>query len=1240
MIDEGFEPNVYPFMHESRIPVSNVESPSSQEPSNRGNRGGRESRWKRLRRRWIRPRRLSRHSMLPVLIKVFAGFSKVDGELEEREIDSAMGFLRHDYPEKVYSELRELYSEALRESQDLNQIAKDLAETMSIEDKVLLGVQLYALISRAELQKDHLIAFYLFMTNLGIASEAIDIVYQLNRQDSPAEDLAENSDLNPGASEPLETIVIRQEAPADVVLPQLGEDHAVAGFRFRDLILLKNIGTKPVIMRGRQIRATEFIRLFEGQRVLLGEMVLDYQDIVSYFNAKKNVSSTKLFVSFQGGEPFVEKQRTKQSFLEVEFGLAVSLKVLQDTPAAINQTRLDAGEELECSLRDKIAFDNHTEISMSDLRRRARLMGGRFNLNPTRSDYLISNNPVLLREGDILLSQGTAGELLFHISCDHEAKTGNLEILKSDRTITIDGFPIRFQAALRDGDTITIGDGQFLRCHFNEGIIEEERNVVSRLQVDDLSFRYNKRTPALENMSFSLNRGEMVCVMGPSGCGKSTLLKSIAGLLKPDGGRILLNNVDLYRSNRNRKQLTPYISFIPHEEAVDSLLTVEENLDFAAAIRAPHFRDADRKRKVDGKMVELGLNEFRHRLAGSEDTKRTLSHGQRKRLNVGLDMVGVSDVYLFDEPTSGLSSKDSEHVLEIIRGLSHNKIVMVSIHQPSARLFHLFHKAILLDEGGKLVFFGTPQQMLDYFHQVDSEEAIGSLIPGQEDLGPAPKQPDFIFDVLETPLRDLSGDVIYEEDERGHVIQARRFSPNFWRDRFQAFRLMEEVQLEEPETDPNPVKPPPKLSRTRRDDWVQFSTLLKRAYLSKLRNRFNLATTLLLAPILAVLVSTVLRHTESGVYNFASAFHIPTYLFLTLVIGLFLGLTNSADEVLRDQIFLQRERNHRLKASHYVIAKFLALCFFSLIQCLIYVAIGDAILSIRGMFFVDLFWMFSTTVIGVIFGLLISSIVPNIMTALNLIPLILIPNIILGGALIQYDEMNRDVDVIGKLRRWLAPEAPAPRPRIKSLEVPEICQIMPLRWSYEGVIISHGRHNPISQFQNELHKTIRHYREKFPPPAILTPEQERENENAKNALTIAAGLEAESPAELRNQLRKLRRTVREGEVRAQDFDLKSPEGPSVSSEEIFVNQKVRDLLIAAKAEREDLYAEHPPNVFFGTEREFRFVWPPWQESSRDDTSLVSFGVNTIMLDIVVIGGFGAGGLFLFYLSVLRRMRSV
>ncbi len=337
---------------------------------------------------------------------------------------------------------------------------------------------------------------------------------------------------------------------------------------------------------------------------------------------------------------------------------------------------------------------------------------------------------------------------------------------------------MRTTAPLTDGDTIRIDVGQFLRCDFSERIIEEERNIIRSLEVVDVNHRFSNSDIALEGISFSLNRGELVCVMGASGSGKSTLMRVLGGQLQPTRGEILLNGQPLYD---NLDRLKRYVSYIPQDDAFDEHLTIGENLQFAAAIRSPHLSRRDRTRRLEGKLIELGLSERRDSIVGSPG-KKTLSGGERKRLNIGLDMIGSADVYLFDEPTSGLSSKDSEHVIEIIRGMAHNKIIVVTIHQPSSKIFQMFHKAILLDKGGRLVFFGTPSDMLRYFAEAEHQHQYGADLGACAACGTT--RPEFIFDVLETPLRDLSGDIIYEENNRGQLMPARRYSPEFWRDKY------------------------------------------------------------------------------------------------------------------------------------------------------------------------------------------------------------------------------------------------------------------------------------------------------------------------------------------------------------------------------------------------------------------------------------------------------------------------
>src|SRR6266513_655256 len=629
---------------------------------------------RRTGRRWMRralrkPRSVSEGpNLLPLLIQVLASFSKADGVLLEEEIDSSLGFLRYDYPEAVYSELRQLFRQALYEQQDLTAMAQKLSAQLSTDRKIMLGVQLYDLISQAGLKQEQVVAFYSFMSQLGMAAQAIDIVYQLNASED-----ADAAIYQRGAS-PLESLSFGTNGAADVVLKSLSGTDRLLAFRYHDLILLKNYTGQTISVRGRPLLRGGFCRIYPGQRILVGDQFLTYQELAAYFNAKKNVSLPQIFVRVHkdADEVQLERSKSRESALEVTFGLKVRVKALRDVNAVLNGIKLKAGTTVEATLEDRIVFHNDSEMDLIDLRRRARAMGGRFQLKASKSEYLVSNNPSMLEEDDILLSPGTAGDVLLKIFCDYDKRVGQLEVIEADRPIMVGESSVRTSAPLNDGDTIRIDIGQFLKCNFSERIIEEERNIIRTLEVSEVTHRFGGGEIGLEGISFNVVRGELVCVMGASGSGKSTLLRVLAGQLESTSGQVLLNNQPLYP---NLDQLKRYVSYIPQQDAFDEHLTIGENLQFAAAIRSPHFSRRDRTRRLEGKLVELGLSERRDAVVGSA-VKKTLSGGERKRLNIGLDMIGMSDVYLFDEPTSGLSSKDSEHVLEIIRSMAHNKIIM------------------------------------------------------------------------------------------------------------------------------------------------------------------------------------------------------------------------------------------------------------------------------------------------------------------------------------------------------------------------------------------------------------------------------------------------------------------------------------------------------------------------------------------------------------------------------------
>jgi len=1113
------------------------------------------------------------HNLLPLLIQVLAGFTKVDGRILEDELDSSLGFLRYDYPEAVYSDLRALFQKALKEQQDLGDMAKRLAEEMPQDRKIMLGVQLYDLIAKAGMQQEQVIAYYSFMSQLGMAAQAIDIVYQLN-----AADTADPSVYQKGTS-PLESILLGSEPSADVQLKELGRDERLMAYRYQELILFKNLSSRPVMVRGRALAPGEFCRIYPGQRVLVEEQVISHQDLIFYFNAKKNVYLPHIFVKVAPtDEVQLEKSRTRDSSLEVQFGLKVQVQALKNVAATLNGIDLKAGTTVSGNLEDRIVFGNGMLLPLIDLRRGARAMGGRFQLKTSKSEYLVSNNTSLLEEDDILLSPGTSGDVLLKISCDYDRRVGTLEVLQADRPIMVGETIVRNSADLIDGDIIRIDTGQVLRCDFSERIIEEERNIIRHLDVRDLSLRFKTGDVALDGISFAVSRGEMVCVMGASGSGKSTLLKAICGQGQPTTGAVLLNGQSLYH---NLESLRGYVAYIPQDDAFDEHLTILENLDYAAAIRSPHLSAKDRVRRIDSKLIELGLSERRDSVVGSS-VKKYLSGGERKRLNIGLDMISSADVYLFDEPTSGLSSKDSEHVIEIIRSLSHNKIVLVTIHTPTSKIFQMFNKAVLLDKGGRLVFFGTPQETLQYFATAEHQQQFGTELGGCPSCGTT--RPEFIFDVLEAPLRDLSGDIIYDENSKGQLVPARRYSPDYWRDKYESFRLIQEMRQISLKQEPPTVLPLPsdKKEPTRwRDEWVRVHTILKRAFVSKLRNRTNLWTTIFEAPVLAALIGFVLRYAENSQYDFAAAFHIPTYLFLALVVAMFLGLTNSCDDIIRDRPILQRERNLNIHLPYYVLSKFCTLSLFAIIQSVLFLLIGDAILEIRGMFWPYLWFMGTTAVAGVAGGLLISSLVNDAKTAANFVPLVLIPQIILGGALIKYDEMNRNLDFLYVLNRDRAAkdqQAANDRMKPKDVEVPFVCQFIPMRWSYEAMVVAQAKLNPFTRRQDILTEKIEHLAKQ----KDLTETESDQLDDLKETLAILSGLAGENPGQVNQKMHEIDKIIAGARLDRKKFDSS---GDQVTAEQLFQNQKITDMLTDAQMKQKD-YTSEARNVFFGPEKNY------------------------------------------------------
>ena len=823
----------------------------------------------------------------------------------------------------------------------------------------------------------------------------------------------------------------------------------------------------------------------------------------------------------------------------MRFGLEAEVVALRNTDLhAGSRGPLKRGDVIRCRNHERLGDESGFSLSINELRRKATRSGRRFRLVGDRQEYLVSNDAAALGRGALLLGPKLSPRTVLFIRYDAQRAEGELQIRESNGPIWVDDVPVRVSATLKDGSVIRLSGSQAVRCRFSEGFLDEERTLIESLQVEDLIHDFGRDVRALDHINFEVKRGEMLCIIGPSGSGKSTLLAVLSGQRKPTRGKVKLNGFSLYE---RREQLVPFIAHMPQEEALNPQLTVREHLRHAVTIRRPALSLAEHERRVDSMLAELGLQSIARRLVGSPGDK-TLSGGERSRLNLGVDLGSRAEVFLFDEPISGLSSKDSEHVAETLRSLAREKIVIATLHRPGAPVLRLFDKVLLLDSGGRLAYFGTPAGMVGYFR--DACEELGIAHPSV--AAKSPLGADFVFDVLETPLNVIGGG--------SNTGAARRFPPSFWQERFESADLMRALQsgggpvsrLGEPQASEQ-LPLPPKPARRIHAMIAVFATHFLRTLLSKIRSRGTIYSTCLEAPLLAALISNTLRSSAGGVpYEFATALHIPAYLFLSTTVAMFLGLTNSATEVLRDRPFLRRERNCQPGAASYVAAKFAALGLVGALQCLTYLIVGNHFLEIEGMLFVHWMWMTLTAWTGTGLALVVSSMVKTERAALTSVPLLLVPQMLLAGALVQYKEMNRG---LFQNARDIRERGGVPVP----------AAIMPLRYAYEGMVVAQAVDNPFEVERLRLQKRIDRVRHLDKPMSPMAVEHFELAKEGLRRLLAAGASNKEDAAEL---VSRIRRTATSGSRTAlESIDIwpeNNPDARPASS--YFVNDHI-DLMV-------------------------------------------------------------------------------
>jgi ABC transport system ATP-binding/permease protein len=551
--------------------------------------------------------------------------------------------------------------------------------------------------------------------------------------------------------------------------------------------------------------------------------------------------------------------------------------------------------------------------------------------------------------------------------------------------------------------------------------LKSKNQVKINLAAENVEYNFINSDNGIRPFTLYEESGILVGIIGGSGVGKSTLLNLLNGNLKPRKGRILINGYDL---QKDMKKTEGIIGYIPQDDLLIEELTVTQNLFFNAQLCFKDLPKEEIDQRIYKILVDLDLYEIRNLKVGTPLNK-FISGGQRKRLNIALELIREPFVLFVDEPTSGLSSADSDNVIDLLKEQSlKGKLVVVNIHQPSSNIYKHLDRLIVMDRGGRIVFHGNPLDALVYF------KTENQLINAED--GECPTcgnvNPEQVLQILEQK----------KVNEIGEYTTERQVAAEDW---YLSFK-----KKYEPEINPGAeIKSDLPLNDFKIPDRKkQFKIFAIRNLLSKLQDRQYLAINLLEAPLLAFILGWFTRYNAGSAdspsaYIFSENVNLPVYIFMSVIVSLFLGLMVSAEEIIRDAKLIKRESFLHLSRYSYYNSKVVYLIILSAIQTGTYVLIGNSILEIKGMFFYFWILLFITSVLSNLIGLNISSSFKSVVAIYILIPILLVPQIILGGAMIRFEKLNSKLS----------------NPNY----VPIVGDIMPSRWAYEALAVNQVKNN-------------------------------------------------------------------------------------------------------------------------------------------------------------------------------------
>ena len=505
------------------------------------------------------------------------------------------------------------------------------------------------------------------------------------------------------------------------------------------------------------------------------------------------------------------------------------------------------------------------------------------------------------------------------------------------------------KALLRDDDVVCFGPvaydakGQQLRRReFSQGI-----HIVAR----GLSTQRQSR-PILSNVNLDIPPNNFVGILGPSGAGKTTLLKALSGAIPLSAGDILLDGLDI---NRHLETFRGLMGFVPQEDIVYRTLTVRENLEYALRLRVTGDLLADeRATRVQEMITRLGLDRVSDQQVG------TLSGGERKRVNVAVELLITPALLFLDEPTSGLDPAAESSLMHFLGDLAHRGTTVICTTHVMGSLSEFDAVMVVarpqnweaVGIGGRVLCCGPAERLLPHFQCATFAQLYEKLrdlpIPSNSGLrGPAVSR------------------------TRGKAVLHRR---------------------------------PGTLS--------QIATQFHRGARVILRDQALLALLVGQPVVIGLLINLSQYAPLGGKLNILWTFAV--------IASIWLGLNNTAREVIRDRAVYLRERRSTVNPESYLLSKVLLFALIGLGQVVLLTLllrygnfldrtyVSESIKELNGKIWLMLILLWLTYISAMFLGLLISTLAKTEDAAVACLPLVILPQLLLSGVATEFDNRNEN----------------------------------------------------------------------------------------------------------------------------------------------------------------------------------------------------------------------------------------